>query len=49
MKRWNGTIVNSSTSNDRVITIHTDREDEKALIRVLKTVGIEIKRYENNR
>jgi len=49
MKCWEGTIVNSSVSGDRVITIHTNRENEKALIQILKSVGVEVKRYENNR
>ena len=49
MKCWEGRIVNSSVSKDRVITIHITREDEKALIGILKNAGIEIKSYENNR
>lgn len=48
MKCWKGTALNSIGPKERVIHISFDREDEKALVNILKNVGIEIevRRYD---
>ena len=49
MKCWHGVALNQSAGEGRVIMIDYPKEDEKALIKILETVGVEIEKRENNR